>query len=92
MITPTVGRIVWYQDGVRGTQAAIITHVWGDYLVNLTVFDPNGTPFAKTSITLVQEGQPVPAEPYCEWMPYQKAVASGAIAPVLHANVQAKVS
>ena len=86
MITPTVGRIVWFEDGVRKTQAAIITYVWSDTLVNLTVFDPNGIPFSQTSITLEQD-VPTGALPHCRWMPYQKAVAKGEIAPTLHAQV-----
>jgi len=77
MITPTVGRIVWFQDGVRPAQAAIITHVWSDVMVNLCVFDPNGIPFAKTSITLVQDYMTSPSgTPFCEWMPYQKGQAA----------------
>lgn len=76
MITPTVGRIVWFEDGARKTQAAIITYVLSDSLINVAVFDPNGIPFAKTSITLVQDQvDPVPF-PYCRWMPYQKGQAA----------------
>jgi len=39
----------------------------------------------RCAITLRQEGDPLPSGSYCEWMPYQKAVAKGEIAPTLHA-------
>lgn len=85
MIKPTVGRVVWFhpEGGFSGvtndkTQplAAIVTYVWHDRMVNLVVFDHNGTPFGKTSVQLVQEedsveGSYVPQGYYCEWMPYQ---------------------
>jgi hypothetical protein len=57
--------------------AAIVTHVWGDRCVNLTVFDSNGVAHPRTSVTLVQDGDPVNAlGRYCEWMPYQKGQAA----------------
>jgi hypothetical protein len=94
MIKPTVGRIVHYRPlGYEvfahfptGGQpcAAIVTHVHSDRLVNLTVFDPNGVPYPRSSVTLVQEGDEKPKYSYCEWMQYQKDVASGLIPPTLH--------
>ena len=87
MIKPTVGRVVWYhRRGVTDNVcAAIVCFVWNDRMVNLAAFDTNGNLFPATSVTLVQEGDAVPlAGPYCEWMPYQKQVASGALAPTLH--------
>lgn len=56
--------------------AALVTYVHSDTMVNLAVFDANGVPFAETSVTLVQDNQPVPAGRYCEWMPYQKGQAA----------------
>lgn len=85
MIKPTIGRIVWFTPSssdpidYRGDQplAAIVTYVWGDRMVNLGVFDANGNGIGKTSVTLVQEGDERPAlGHFCEWMPYQKAVAA----------------
>lgn len=84
MITPTIGRIVWYRQGATealasiGNQplAAIVTGVWNDRLVNLAVFDANGNHHNRTSVLLVQEGDEVPGSRYCEWMPYQKAQAA----------------
>jgi hypothetical protein len=88
MITPTIGRVVWYYpalptfDGHPDPEgqplAAHIAHVWGDRMVNLMVIDANGEIYNKTSVTLVQEGDLAPVEwgRYCEWMPYQKGQAA----------------
>lgn len=81
MIKPTIGRVVWYWPGGKpenpGSQpnAAIITHVFTDTNVNLSVFAANGTQYGEIGIELWQgEGQR-PASGHCEWMPYQKALA-----------------
>lgn len=85
MISPTVGRVVHYRHDaqdldmardVTQPMAAIVTHVWHDRMVNLVVFDASGAPFSRTSVTLVQEGDPVPSGRYCEWMSYQKGQAA----------------
>jgi hypothetical protein len=78
MISPTIGRIVWYRDGSSQPLAAIVTYVWSDRLVNLAVFNPNDClPFGKTSVTLMQDGDQLPVgESYAEWMPYQKGQAA----------------
>lgn len=80
MITPTIGRVVWFREGgsdqAAQPQAALVTYVHSDTMVNLAVFDPNGFNYSKTSVTLVQEGHPVPPWAYCEWMPYQKGQAA----------------
>lgn len=82
MIKPTVGRVVlfrpsaeqvipefiWFKDQPC---AALVTYVWGDRMVNLAVFDHGGKEHKFTSVPLVQEGDPVSAYHYCEWMPYQ---------------------
>lgn len=79
MITPTIGRVVWYHppDSVPHAQpfAAIVAHVWSDTCVNLAYFDANGLAHNATSVLLVQDGSEVPAANYCEWMPYQKLQA-----------------
>jgi len=88
MIQPTVGRIVLFNPGTRAPNiacepgekcAAIITKVWSDRMVNLAVFDANGLPSAWTSIPLWQPGDPQidPANPSCEWMPYQLKKPTG---------------
>jgi hypothetical protein len=82
MISPTVGRIVWYRpahDDVRGAIegdicAAIICDVrlTEDSVVDLCVFGPDGTPYPRPAVRLVQPGvRPGYAGGYCEWMPYQ---------------------
>jgi hypothetical protein len=90
MIEPTVGRIVLYHphsdDGgdVNGQpHAAIVAHVLSGRLVNLTVFNENGSTYARTQIVLVQgdeaeAGLPVPTSDFAEWMDYQKGQAAKA--------------
>lgn len=81
VITPTVGRVVWYtpvgnEPGVTNHQdgqpfAAIVTYVWDDRMVNLAAFDHNGVVHSRTSVQLVQEGDEGPSGPSCRWMPFQ---------------------
>ncbi len=88
-IAPTIGRVVWFHPsestgeasfalhGNDQPYAAIVAHVHSDRLVNLTVFDANGTAHSRTSVELVQDGGTVPGYGYyCEWMPYQKNQAA----------------
>lgn len=51
MQKPSIGRIVHYLAGEGQPLAAIITHVWNDACVNLTVFGPNGDTYGRTSVT-----------------------------------------
>jgi hypothetical protein len=89
MIKPTVGRVVWFrpypliQDGgfiYHGNGeplAAIVTHVWNDQMVNLVVFDSNGSSHSRTSVKLMQDGEDTSMyHSYAEWMPYQKGQAA----------------
>lgn len=86
MIEPTVGRVVWFTPATSALQidpafthhdrtkpcAAMVTYVWNLRLVNLVVFDNNGTPFGKTSVQLLQDDDAKPELGYfCAWMPYQ---------------------
>lgn len=80
VITPTVGRVVWYtpteNDGMskHGGQpfAAHVVFVHNDRLVNLVVFDHDGRAHQRGSVQLSQEGDSVPSiGGYAEWMPYQ---------------------
>jgi hypothetical protein len=87
LIAPTVGRVVWFHPAANAAEAgfarpeagtplaAIVARVWSDTCVNLTVFDANGAPHSRTSVLVVQDGQPVPDGYYCEWMPFQKGQA-----------------
>ena len=88
-ILPTVGRVVLFTpsrltgdgrfahiDG-RKPLAAIVSHNFNDALVNLAVFDSNGTSHSRTSVPLVQEGETKPEDGYfCSWMPYQVGQAA----------------
>ena len=81
MITPSIGRVVWYvpphaPEGEPANDpqphAALVTYVWSDRMVNLAAFMPNGASYGLTSVTLVQEGDAIPVlGGYAEWMPYQ---------------------
>lgn len=79
MITPTVGRIVWfYPEGISPADqpaAAIVVYVHHERLVNLAVFDHLGYLAGETSVTLLQDDDP-PAPRCCMWMPYQKGQAA----------------
>jgi hypothetical protein len=88
MIKPTVGRIVLYHPSDIDLEprsvvqneneplAAIVTCVWSDTCVNLTVFGADGVPHGRTSVPLIQDDAPVPPNGYCcEWTPYQKGQA-----------------
>ena len=67
--------------------AAIVCAVHGDRMVNLLVIDANGRFFPVTSRALLQDDDVANEHGgYCEWMPYQKSVAKGEIAPTLHAQ------
>lgn len=83
MITPTIGRVVWYtpheSEGLTDDKsqplAAMVCYVHNQELVNLVVHDANGHSYSKTSITLFQgDATECPAGSCC-WMPYQQAQA-----------------
>ena len=87
MIKPTPGRVVWYHPSASDNFAdphpdpcaAIVARVWSDTCVNLCVIDANGNTHSRTSVLLVQDGNPVPTGGmWCEWMPYQKGQAAKA--------------
>lgn len=80
-IRPTIGRIVWYwrepnHAADAQPEAAIVTHVHTDSLVNLAVFDRDGGACGVRLVVLRQPGEGVPAVSYCEWMPYQQGQAA----------------
>jgi hypothetical protein len=91
VITPTVGRVVWYHRGARSgftghhyedqPLAAHVAYVNDDGSINLMVIDAHGTPFAVRNVPLVQDGGVVPDDAaagpgWAEWMPYQKGQAA----------------
>lgn len=89
LITPTIGRVVWYWPSQHETDAgslhysdrnqplpALVAYVHSDRLVNLGGFDQCGRPFHRTSVQLLQEDDDRPHTsegPFAEWMPYQRA-------------------
>ena len=90
MITPTVGRIVWYRPSDKDLQydlmcqidadqpfTAQVVYVHSDTLVGLLVTDHRGYQHRRDSVHLHQ-GDPNASVPsaYCEWMPYQHAQAA----------------
>jgi hypothetical protein len=78
MITPTVGRVVWYHPLPRSTiiHAALIVHVHNQRLVNLAAFGSNGIGYGVTSVTLLQDDDPAPEFHHASWMPYQVGQAA----------------
>lgn len=90
-ITPTVGRVVWYYpetlDRVEPSHdkgspyPAIITHVWGDEVVNLHVMNDGSYPLRAdglypTSVGM-NDGVNLSGRSW-SWMPFQKGQAPGA--------------
>ena len=56
-----------------------IVYVWSDRMVNLDVADHYGRHHSFTSVTLLQDGDPIPQSGwYATWMPYQKGQAAKA--------------
>lgn len=95
IIVPTVGRMIWFYDVTDQPFAAIVVRVWGDRMVNLTVFNHDGLPIPHTSVVLVQPGDVKPAgSRYCTWMPYQigQAARTDAEAKLASAEAQASAS
>lgn len=84
MITPTVGRVVWFHAGAHATNlvsdqplAAMITYVNEDDTINLVVFGKGGDCHQRASVPLWQgDGDAPERRTYAEWMPYQKGQAA----------------
>lgn len=85
IISPTIGRIVWFwakgSDAlVEGNQpeAAMVTYVHTDRMVNLMVIDHSGS--LVRGVKSVELAQPEDTRPtdgcFCEWMPYQVGQAA----------------
>jgi hypothetical protein len=80
MITPTIGRKIWFHPAINFDGAcsdpsqpldASIAYVHSPTLINISFADQNGKMYNATSVRLWDgEGQP-PSSYYCEWMPYQ---------------------
>lgn len=80
MITPTVGRRVYYKplkneksyDHSQPFDAGIL-HVWSDTCINALVTTEKGVQLFKSSVTLAQDREPNEGD--CYWMPYQQQQA-----------------
>jgi len=71
---PSLGRIVQYSQPAgearhndERTHPAIITHVWSDTCVNLTVFFDNAAPEPRTSVCLRTDDADHNPNAYWEW-------------------------
>jgi hypothetical protein len=78
MIKPTVGRVVLFwrdlERRVDGEQpeAAMVTFVHDDRLVNLVVHSHDGESWGQTHVQLLQDDDAPPARNhFAEWMPWQ---------------------
>ena len=83
MISPSIGRIVWFHPHISERDpnaqplAAIVAKVISDRCVNLGVFAGDGTTFPRQHVPLLQDGDEIDLDqPFCEWMPYQKGQAA----------------
>lgn len=82
MITPTIGRVLWYHPVPTEDFLAkkddqpmpvLVCAVHSDTEVNVAGFDAEGNYFARQNVKLVQDDETPPEdEQYVEWMPYQK--------------------
>jgi len=78
VIQPTVGRVVWYyptKEQDDQPQAALVTYVHDDRLINVGGFDHAGHPFQRTEVQLLQDDDK-PEGFHAMWMPYQKGQAA----------------
>lgn len=88
MIRPSIGRVVWLRRPGNASgqpEAALITFVHSDSMINVGGFDANGSPIAASSVLLVQGDMPLPpgvGYTYAEWMPYQKGQAAKEAMPI----------
>jgi hypothetical protein len=82
VLTPTIGRIVYYRGREGTIRAAIVTQVHGIFCLNLHVFgidssDAEAGP--KTSVTHAQPEQEPSCYPSWHWMPYQLGQAAKSV-------------
>lgn len=79
-ITPTIGRIVWFKskvgDIVKDEAPAIVTRVFSDTCVNLTVFQDGGQPINASSVVMTEDFEASGQHNGWRWMPYQREQAA----------------
>lgn len=80
MITPTVGRRVWYWVYINQKQPydAGIACVNSNNNINISFADHNGLMLSAVSVYLWDGEGTRPMLPFCEWMPYQRQQAEKA--------------
>ncbi len=72
MITPTIGRKVWFYFAAHTLeQDATVIDVHPDGKVTLFVITRGGTPEVRRFVQLVQEGEDILEGEHATWMPYQ---------------------
>ena len=76
MISPTVGRVVWVwkREGQIDTsqpEAALVTYVHNDRLINVAGFTQESHPFREIKLLLEQEEDEPSHTTHASWMPYQ---------------------
>jgi len=81
MIEPTIGRVVWFylyvpNSGHKGPLAAHVCKVSTPSIINVMAISEGGVPRGYENVRLIQDGDEVPDDNYCEWMPYQKGQAA----------------
>ena len=78
LITPTIGRVVWYKPPPEESDQflpADICYVWSDHMVNLSVSNKNGSKHGRTSVTFFHGSSDECPVGACCWMPYQQKQA-----------------
>lgn len=84
MISPTIGRVIWFYptaDSTGQAYPAFVNYVHSDRMINVAGFTHVGTTFSESSVTLVQEGDDEPRSAHARWMPYQVGQAKKHEAP-----------
>jgi hypothetical protein len=78
MISPTVGRVVWFWSGhewrALQPEAALIVFVHSDIMVNLAIFDLAGRFRNRTRVELYQGEGDRPEDAFCEWIRDERAL------------------
>jgi hypothetical protein len=83
MITPTIGRVVWYYPGNCSAPGkkdeqpftAFVVYVHNDRSINVAGFDHEGKAFRRDEVPLLQDDDKPAGECAC-WMPYQTGQAA----------------
>lgn len=90
MITPTIGRKIWFWPNQTNTACytvldaaqafdASVVFVAADDRVHIAFFDHTGVPFIRHDVPILQDDKPLPVGTcYCTWMPYQQSAAAAA--------------